>query len=783
MPSSVELEPLSKGPEAPENPTSTTVSETSPTSPESCFCPRNIVKAFAVAGLWAGVFFGLLEAAERNLTLSQHFLHVSERLAFATDSAFTALGFLVIAAAFSVLLAGGEFLLLKVKALKLWQEVLFLTAVFAVPTGLFCLLLPKYLYDPFVNLLFGLADKGLPLTTRLSHHHLLAFGTAVAGGAFVTAVLQIWLLRHGGLVKVSRKALLLGVAALFLGVVAYWADGRFFVGHYEDTFHNPLALLQLTFGCVAMLCFMQVPVVETLLRKAFVPLTVAVVLTVGWAGFRFDRSQNVKALLWRRSVLIRQYVALIQKSVDFDGDGFSPILGGGDADDRNPNINPLAADLPQNGVDENGLGGDAKPSWPPANPELALARQPETIPSGSPKRNVLFLSIDALRADHLGCYGYGRTTSPNLDRFASRSLLFLNSYSQASNTGHSFSSIMTSNHGEGIFDPESPNLATTFRQNGWDCVFLSKRIMGDLLKNRRWSAYKSIIYRGMDADAQIKTGRKSSDAQALTDKVIEFMKQHSEGGTAKPPFYAWVHLTDPHARYLAHSEFNFGQKDLDLYDGEIAYTDFHLGRLFSYMETSGLLNNTIVIITADHGEAFGEHGEYFHGSRPYREQARVPLIVRAPGVEPHKVETPVASLDIAPTALNFVGVAAPPGFRGVNLLQFARMQTPPTRILVSETPRNLTEPNFQAWGITDTAHPEWRMIYDAKGNTWELYNLKDDPQERQNLIDERPTEAARLKQAFGEWMDRESQNPHYRNWSSLEPSDDATPHEKRRKKK
>jgi arylsulfatase A-like enzyme len=219
------------------------------------------------------------------------------------------------------------------------------------------------------------------------------------------------------------------------------------------------------------------------------------------------------------------------------------------------------------------------------------------------------------------------------------------------------------------------------------------------------------------------------------------------------PQFLWIHYMDVHMPREGHPEYGFGNRDIDVYDAEIKYTDAAVGRLLDHLRDKGILDNSIVFITADHGEAFVEHGTQDHSNKPYADNSHVPLVVLAPGISPRTIPTPVGLFDIAPTALAYNGMGVPDVYRGLDLLHAATLAEFPRRPIVSETPRNGIETSFFAWAYIDWPY---KFMYDVKGNIQELYNLETDPNEQKNLIDRDPDRAAVLRTALGRWLDLES---------------------------
>ncbi|MBI3949698.1 MAG: sulfatase-like hydrolase/transferase [Acidobacteria bacterium] len=554
----------------------------------------------------------------------------------------------------------------------------------------------------------------------------------------------------------KQQGLMLAPLALLLMGGVYSLDSRYYFSIYDRSVHLPLSLVQLMLGLTwgALIYWRFSHRLSPWIKPSVGGGILAAMTLTALAFINFDNDQSLKALFWSRSVVARRTITFLQWALDSDRDGFAAILGGGDCDDTDPRVNPLAQEIPDNGIDENCLGGDLELQKAEGRRQKA---EETRVPATSDQRpaTILLITIDALRADHLGCYGYERPTSPHLDQFAQRGQLFVNAYSQGTNTGHSFASMFRSAYGEDIFDEARPTFIQILAEHGYTTVSFSAKRMEKWLRGKTWARYKPTLLKGIQIHAhEDELGQWSADE--ITDGVIAYLK----GASPDKPSFIWAHYLEPHYPYRRYPEFNFGENRVDHYDSEIAYADRALGRLFEYLDQSNAWPTTLVIISADHGEAFFEHGQQEHSSRPYQEQIHVPLLVRHPTEAPARFNQPVGLIDVGPTILRFAGIDPPAEYEGVDLFS-ATAQT--DRLIFSETPRNIPEPSFYVWAMMDGS---WKLMYGIVGQTFELYNLQADPGERSNLVDARPEKAREMKTKFGRWFDLQSLRPvHSGDWS------------------
>jgi len=179
------------------------------------------------------------------------------------------------------------------------------------------------------------------------------------------------------------------------------------------------------------------------------------------------------------------------------------------------------------------------------------------------------------------------------------------------------------------------------------------------------------------------------------------------------------------------------------------YLKFYLAEA----ESPEIADKTLVILTADHGESFFEHGQRAHSTMSYEEVIHVPLIVRYPRREPERVEVPVGLIDVAPTILRFAGIEVPTWYEGRDLFSSSGRARRP---IFTETQRTAPGPIFFNYAMIDG---DWKLIYDFVANTFELYNLKDDPRERRNLIEINREKAAELNHMLTRWIDVQSTQP------------------------
>ncbi len=374
-------------------------------------------------------------------------------------------------------------------------------------------------------------------------------------------------------------------------------------------------------------------------------------------------TEPVALAIERQAPLGRTALALLRKLSDRDRDGVSAAFAGGDCDDHDPDVSPRAIDVPGNGTDEDCLGGDAKP--PAARVPSSITQAPGASASASipPDLNVLFVTIDTLRAD-LGYLGNPRNLSPSLDALAKQSVVFERAYSLASYTGKSMGPLLI-----GKYASELEGGFSHFNKYTQKETFVQQRLQAagvrTLSVQGYWYFFKDAGFeRGfdvIDSSAAPKVASIEGDQSSNSDEQCNAaIKLLSAPELEKQRFFMWMHLVDPHAEYAPHPEHDFGSKPRDRYDGEVAFVDGHLGRVLAALEKLPFGARTAVVVTSDHGEAFGEHGMIRHGFELWEELVRVPLIVKVPGVAPRRVTARRSAIDVVPTLLDLFGLPFAP---------------------------------------------------------------------------------------------------------------------------
>ena len=303
-----------------------------------------------------------------------------------------------------------------------------------------------------------------------------------------------------------------------------------------------------------------------------------------------------------------------------------------------------------------------------------LARGPaSTAAPGRPRReSLLLVTLDTTRADRLGAYGYAAARTPHLDRLAREGVRFDQALSPVPITLPSHVSLFTAVHPpvHGIrnngrrFGEALPTLATALRARGHrTAAFVSAFVLDERFGlNRGFETY----------DDEMETGgpeREAIDAERRGDRTAAALVRWLEGQSNAAPFFAWLHLYDPHDPYLPPAPFDkeFASSP---YDGEIALTDQAVGSALDALARTGLADRTLVAVVGDHGESLGEHGEDTHGMFVYEAAIRVPLVLWGPGVvgPGRVVPTPVRTIDLAPTLLALLGAPPLPKAEGQSLV-------------------------------------------------------------------------------------------------------------------
>jgi len=416
------------------------------------------------------------------------------------------------------------------------------------------------------------------------------------------------------------------------------------------------------------------------------------------------------------------------------------------------------------------------------------------MPTGKPMGNVLWIVVDATRADHLGLYGYGKPTTPFLDSFSKDAFVFLHHVTNAPWTRPSAATMLTGLFPSGhTVQTEESRLPDGMRTIGQDLKKLGYQTAG-VVGNGNASSIAGLD-RGFDTYVDTKSAWKHlPDAKEVYDEALKWT---DEKRGKKKPWFLFVWALDPHDPYHAPPEYekkwlpkgftgeprrhahweyknNYPKAERDsmqaVYDASIRYWDDQTGEFIKAMEQRGLLENTTIIITADHGEGFGDHGYYLHAYHHYDEFVRVPLIIKSPAWQGHGyVFHTTQHVDLLPTLVAGVGGKARPGLPGADLTKLLQEPLDPGRLAVSE---------FNEFGIhrSSLVNQLFRVILQLPADEAEfsrhiprkellpsvnfehpvlqVYDRRADPLDKKNLAKNAPPKAEQMATSLQSFMER-----------------------------
>ncbi len=615
----------------------------------------------------------------------------------------------------------------------------------------------------------------------------ISIGVAVLFVAALVVSAVVYVLARLAAPRLGRAGSMIGVAGLTVllvgGVLAgilFFAPRLFQVIDPLDVFWMPGLLL--LYLCVAWLHAWRRSKVGTPRR---VRIWMATLLLLGLAttvhsSLAYGESNRVRSLVEQKSVsggsLVRGYTV----ASDWDEDGYGVVFGGHDCDDTDPKVHPGAIDLPGDGIDSDCFAGDNDVDVV----DLSDGQYGE-LPDGLERPNILLIMVDAMRPDRLGTFGASRETSPRIDRFAKEAVVFEDVTAQSSRSIRSIPSMMTGRYpsqiayGEEYLYPslleENVTVAELLREDGYTTgvaigTDYFRRVKGffqgfeHVIQGRAYRSKRDFVAdqiielldrvgqrpRTVAGDAGVQPDSGALDG-GMGDASLAASSFESDAPKRAKPWFLWAHLFNVHEPYLKGGPASrFGDRPIDKYDTEIRLADEQVGRLLDELSARGILNDTVVILASDHGEAFGEHGTTGHSRSLYQEETSSVLMLRVPGVYPKRMKEPVALMDLGPTMLNFAQVHFPKNVPARSLLPLMTREAVAARkrLIFSEVMPDGMFPFDQK--AVRRGHE--KLIWWQREGMFQLYDLIQDPEEKDDLSDEDRDRAQQMLSYLRSWV-------------------------------
>ncbi|XYI03462.1 sulfatase [Sorangium sp. So ce1128] len=364
------------------------------------------------------------------------------------------------------------------------------------------------------------------------------------------------------------------------------------------------------------------------------------------------------------------------------------------------------------------------------------------------KMSVLVVSIDSLRAD-MPWNGYERDIAPTLTAFEKKAVSYTRHYAISSYTSMSVGGFLAGRY------PSEVDRSGYFFGNYPDSVLMFPELL-QKAGVRTMSAHAHFYFdqkagfrQGFDVYEIVPglSADNTTDRNVTSPGHLELaLKMLSDKANTSGTFFAYFHFLDPHDVYMTHEGIEpFGKRARDKYDGEVKFTDMHVGKLLDFVAQQPWAKDTAIIVTADHGEAFGEHKMFRHGFEVWDVLAHVPLMIQAPGITPRRIDVPRSSIDLAPTILELTGAPAEPSFPGKSLVPELYSATAEPRDVIVDLPRTSDNDRRRA-----LIHGQHKLIAYGDDDAFDLFDVVADPGELKDLKREQPSVFEEMKALYKE---------------------------------